>query len=71
MPLFWGKGDSSMDHDNDGLEQEEIASELEDMLPGYHNHVYKSATSGNLEPAPKKLPTCSSEGCDKSDDGCS
>lgn len=59
-----------MDHDNEGLEQEEIASELEDMLPGYKNHVYKSATTGKLEPAPKKLPACSSEGCDKSD-GCS
>ncbi len=59
-----------MNHDNDDFEQEEIASELEALLPGYQNHVYKSATTGTLEPAPKKLPACSSEGCDKSD-GCS
>lgn len=58
-----------MDHYNEGLEQEEIASELENMLPGYRNHVYKSASSGELEPAPKKIPSCSSEGCDQND-GC-
>jgi len=59
-----------MKNANDRLAQAEIASELEAILPGYQNHVYKSATTGKLEPAPKKLPTCSSEGCDKSD-GCS
>ncbi len=59
-----------MDNDNNCIEQEEIASELETIFPGYQNHVYKSPISGTLETAPAKLPTSTCEGCDKSD-GCS